>query len=133
MQEVQPSVQPLIVFLLTGGGFPLLAWGLAVAAVGLVLLFRPSRNAGIVVLVLALVPALLGLIAVYSAAGDYTQLAVASEPPKPSEFASVTGRALSHAFCGLLGTFAGGLVGVLALGRACRTAGTSTRSDLTEG
>jgi hypothetical protein len=115
--NVQSSV---LVWLVRSGGWPLLLLGLVFAAVGVLLMvIRPSRVAVVVHALLSLLPALIGLFAVYAAASDYSGLASSPSPPKPTEFAEVTGRAMSFSFFGLLGTLLASFFAVLALSRLC--------------
>jgi purine-cytosine permease-like protein len=121
MPEAQPQQIPTIVWLLKSGGVAPLALGLILAVIGIVLVIRPNRTASAILAFLSLLPAIFGLIVVYSAAADYAQMAVSPTPPKPAEFAAITGRAMSYSFCGLLGTILPVFIVVLALSRACKS------------
>ncbi len=118
MPEAQSQQIPTILWLLKSGGFAPLALGLILSVIGIVLVIRPNRTASTILAFLSLLPGILGLIFVYSAATDYAEMAVSPRVPKPADFAAITGRAMSFSFCGLLGTILPIFVAVLALSRA---------------
>ena len=118
MQEAQPQQTLVIVWLLNSGGFSLLVLGLMFAVAGIVLLIWPSRALSMILAFLSTLPAVIALIAVYTASSKYAEMASASTAPKPAEFAAITGKALSFGFCGLLGTLLSTIFAVLALARA---------------
>jgi hypothetical protein len=134
MPEAQPQQIPTIGWLLQSGGLAPLAFGLILAVVGLIFVIRPNRTAGLMIAVLSLLPAIFGLVVVYSAAVDYVEMAASPRVPKPSEFAEITGRAMGSSFCALLGTIVPLFVAVLAQSRAYNTeritdVATETRSE----
>ena len=104
MPNDEPQQILTIIWLLTSGGLKLLALGLILAGIGLVLLIRPHRLASTILAFLTFLPVVVGAITVYSAASDYAEMAASPTTPKPSEFAELTGRAMSSSFCALLGT-----------------------------
>ena len=109
---------PTILWLLKSGGIAPLALGLLLAAIGIVFLIRPNRMASTILAFASLLPALVGLIVVYSAAADCAEMAVSPTAPKPAEFAAIIGRAMSNSFCALLGTLLPVFFAVLAMLRA---------------
>ena len=121
MPVAQPQQIPTIVWLLNSGGFAPLAFGLVLAIIGIVLIIRPNRMASAILAFVSLLPAIVGLIVVYAAAANFAEMAVSPTPPKPAEFAALTGRAMSSSFCGLLGTILPVFTAVLALSRACKS------------
>ena len=134
MSEVQPRSIPTLLWLLQSGGFALLALGFFVALIGIVLVIRPNRTATTAMAFLSLIPAILGLILIYSAATAYCEMAASPTPPKPAEFSAVTGRAMSYSFCGLLGATLPIFVACLALlrgSKSCVPSVAGTRDDST--
>lgn len=115
MADNNPPQIPTIVWLLQSGSATPLVVGLMLAVVGMFLVIRPNRTLSLVLAIISLSPAIVGLIAVYVAAGDYLQLAHSSENPKPAEFAVLTGRAMGSSFWGLLGTLVSVFPATLAL------------------
>lgn len=102
-----------------------LTLGSIVAVVGVICVVKPSRLASLIVALLSLLPAVCGMVVVYAAAVDYAQVAASPTPPKPAEFARLTGRAMGSSFFGLLGTVVPMFVAVLALSRAGKNANAS--------
>jgi hypothetical protein len=121
MPEAQPHQIPTIVWLLQSGGLAPLAFGVILAVVGIVFVIRPNRTGSLVFAVISLLPAIFGLVVVYSAAADYVEMAPSATAPKPAELARITGQAMGSSFFGLLGTIIPVFVAVLALSRAART------------
>lgn len=128
MPEAEPHQVSTIVWLLQSGGFVPLVVGLVVALIGIVPLIRPSAAAAAFVGLLALLPAIFGLISVYYAASEYAEMAASPIPPKPAEFAAITGRAMSSSFCALLGTLLAVVVALMAMWRSGKR---SSQSDST--
>lgn len=118
MPEGELQKIPTIVWLLQSGGFWLLVWGFIIALFGIKPLIRPNVAGTAIVGFLSLLPAIFGLVAVYSAAAEYAEMAASPMPPKPVEFAAITGRAMSYSFCALLGTLLGVSVAVAAMWRS---------------
>jgi len=118
MLQAEPQQVSTLSWLLQSGGLPPLVLGLVFALIGIVFIIRPNRAASLILAFLSLVPAIFGLIAVYSAATAYAKMAASSTMPKPSEFAELTGLAMSSSFCGLLGTLLSVFIAVLAMSRA---------------
>ena len=119
MPEAQPPQQTsTIVWLLQSGDHAALVLGLTLSLVGIVLVRRPNRKASIVLAFLSLLPGIVGLFAVYSAASDYSDLAVSQRAPEPLEFLEITRRAMGSSFCGVIGTLIPIFIAVLALSRS---------------
>ena len=95
MPEAETQQIPTIIWLLQSGGWAPLAWGFIVALIGIVPIVRPKLNASIFVGILSLTPLIIGLFTVYFAASEFAEMAASTTPPKPAEFAEVTGRAMS--------------------------------------
>ena len=113
-----PQPPSMFVKLLQSGAVEPLALGLVLFAAGIVLIVRPNRRVSTVVAILSLLPAVIGLIIVCTAAVDYTILAQSKTSPRPSEFAEYTVRAFSSSFGGVLGTLLSVPVSLAALLRA---------------
>ena len=124
MPESQPQQISTIVWLLQSGGIAPLALGLILAFVGIVFVIRPNRTWSMTLAFLSLLPAIVGLIVVYSAAADYAEMARSPNAPRPAEFARLTGRAMGSSFCGLLGTILPVFVAILALARTAKSVDT---------
>ncbi|KAA5543147.1 hypothetical protein FYK55_12755 [Roseiconus nitratireducens] len=122
MPDAQYEQTNTFFWLLSAGGLPLLGLGLLLAAIGIVLIIWPLRRASFVLVLLSILPAVLGLITVYSAAVDYGEMAGLSTPPKPAEFAAATSRAMSSSFFGLLGTIVALIPSLAAVARATNPA-----------
>lgn len=114
------AVQTPLQFLLSAGGFPLLAFGLGFSLWGLWNVFK-LPGAGLIVaqVVMSLIPGIIAMVAIYAACIDFTELATAQNAPTPATFAAVTGRAMSYGFCGLLATIVPVLLGAIAFHRQC--------------
>ena len=125
MQEVQPQIFPILAELLKSGGLVLLTLGFILAAIGIVALIQPKRTPSTILAFLSLLPSVLGLVAVYSAAIDLHQLYGLQSSPKPSHIGEIASRALSYGFCGFLGTIVPMAFAILALLRAQKSFGVS--------
>lgn len=117
MTEFPAQQIPTIAWLVQSGGAWLLVWGLVVAVAGIRSLIRPQSSVLVTLGLLSLLPAIFGTVVVYFVANEYAEMAAASAPPKPSEFAALTARAMSYSFCSLLGTFVGSLMSLAAMAR----------------
>jgi hypothetical protein len=102
--DVEPQQISTLVWLFRSGGLVLLVWGIISALLAIVPVVRPNRKASLIVGLLALLPVIAALFSVYFAAAEYASMAAAPVPPKPTEFAQVTGLAMSRSFFGLLGS-----------------------------
>jgi len=123
--EVEPPQIPTIIWLLQSGGLAPLAMGFVVAVLGIFFVIRPNHTASMILAFLSLLPAVFGLVAVYSAATAYGDMAKLPTMPKPSEFATLTGQAMGSSFCGLLGTILPIFVAILAMSRSSKRANNS--------
>lgn len=120
MPEFQPQQTSTIVWLLLSGGIVPLAFGLTLALFAIVFVIWPNRTASMIVAFLSMFPAIIGLIVVYSAAAEYTELTASPLAPKPAEIATLTARAMGSSFNGLLGTILPVFTALLALVRTAR-------------
>lgn len=120
MPEAEVQRVPTIIWLITSGGWIPLTLGIILAAIAIVVAIRPHRTAARSLALLSLLPSIVGIFLVYSAAQDYSDMAVSPNAPRPDDFARVTGHAMSASFCGLLGTMLAVSTSVLAMRRADR-------------
>lgn len=101
--------------LLSNAGAPLIATGMLFSLWAIWNVFKPPQERWMLAqIVLSLISGVVALFAVYAAATD---LATAESAPKPTEFATAAGRAMSYGFVGLLSTIVPILLGAIALGR----------------
>ncbi len=108
-------------FLLRSGGLSLLGLGLLLALCGGYFIVRPQYGSALMIYALAtLLPATLALLAIYSACGQFTAMGKAEVSPKPAEFASVVGYAMSSGFFGILGTLLPTVMAWIAFSRAAK-------------
>lgn len=92
--------------------------GLGVALIGLVFFVRPSRRGSIISAFLALIPAMMGMLMVYSIAKDFVEIAQGDSVVKPSAMAQCVGRGFGTALSSLFGTSLALYVSLLALLRS---------------
>ena len=93
-------------------------FGILIAGLGIFCFVRPNRKLSLVVIFLSLVPALVGMPLVYSSAKEFTKLASAETPPKPSEIVESVGSGLGTGLFSLFGTALPVYVASLALLRS---------------
>ena len=108
------------------------AIGFAAAAMGLFFFVRPSRRGSLIAGFLSLMPALLGMFIVYSAAKEFVELGRADVIPKPSEFAEAAGRGIGTGLFSLLGTSIALYVSLLALLRSHKRNSTNSGQTQTQ-
>ena len=118
MPDAEPQQISTLVWLFRSGGLVLLAWGVITALLAVIPVIWPNRKASLFVAVLALLPSVAGVISVYFAADAYIDMVAAPLPPKPTQFAQLTGSAMSRSFCGLLGSLFAMSVALLAIVRS---------------
>ncbi len=94
--------------------------GLLVAAFAAVFLFRPSRRGSYTTAFLSLIPGVFGMLLVYSASKEFTEMGRWGAPPKPSEFAEAAGIGLGTGLFSLLGMCIALYVSLLALYRSTK-------------
>lgn len=103
-------------FLLSTSGTPLIASILLFSLWAIWNVFKPPQEPWMLAqIVLSLIPGVATLFAIYAAAAEFADLAMAETAPKPAELEAATGRAMSYGFVGLLSTIVPILLGAIAL------------------
>ncbi|WP_442511915.1 hypothetical protein SH528x_003665 [Novipirellula sp. SH528] len=116
-EGVQQTIHPLV-FLFTGAGWPLLAFGLVFSILGLWNLYCGKHPTMVFVhSLLSLLPAMIAIVGIYISYNDFAELGSSSTAPKPSEFARIVGNAMSIGFCGLVSTVPPVALGIIGLWR----------------
>ena len=70
--------------------------------------------------VLSFLPGIFAMVGICTASQRFTEMATSPNPPKPAEFAAVTGAAMSYGFLGIASTIVPVMLGLLAFRRYCQ-------------
>lgn len=120
--ETSVKVLSPIRYLLIAGGAPLVAFGIVMTIWGVINVLRP-RSAGLICAqsLVSMIPGAIAVVAIYLSSIRFQEMAGAPSLPKPTEFATVTGQAMSFGFLGLVTTMIPVFLGICAFFRLCRT------------
>lgn len=128
-EEAVQSIS-MVAFLLRAGWLPILSSGLVFSVWGIINLVRSSSPHQVLLQSLfSLLPGIMGIIAIYSAYVDLARMATMTTAPKPTEFASVTGSAVSSGIFGIAGSIIPLTLGVFAMWRFVQKQSPGNRNE----